>query len=190
MSKVAKRPMTAERFLRRGYTQGFEFVNGRMQEKTMGFKASWVQGNLVSRLNVWSEFGRLGFAVESEGMYQCFAHAPEQVRKPDVSFVRRGRLPGDVLPETACPIPPDLMAEVVSPNEKVYELNGKVSDFRRAGVPLIWVINPDLRTVTVYRDGKVTDELTAADELTGDPVLPGFRVKVADLFLPAPPAGS
>lgn len=188
MGKLAKRPMTAERFLRRGYTQGYEFVDGRMQEKTMGIEASWVQGNLVSRLNVWCDFGRLGFVTESEGSYQCFAHNPEQVRKPDVSFVRRGRWPGDVLPKTASTIPPDMMTEVVSPNEKVFELNGKLSDFRKAGVPLIWVVYTEQRTITVYRDAKLAGELTDADELTGDPVLPGFRVRVSDLFPPAPPA--
>ena len=186
-TKVAKRPMTAERFLRRGYTQGFEFVNGGMREKTMGFESSWIQARLQRRLGNHADAGGLGEVLESEAMYQCFPHKPEQVRKPDASFIRVGRLPGGIIPKTACPVAPDLVVEVVSPNEKVVELNGKVEDFIRAGVPLIWVVNPDSRTVTVHT-GRQSNTLTEADELTGDPVLPGFRVKVADLFPPAPPA--
>jgi Uma2 family endonuclease len=183
MGKLAKRPMTAERFLRRDMN-GREFVDGRVQEKAMGLEASWVQGNLQARLAVWSGFGRLGFVCDSEGLYHCFPHSPEQVRRPDVSFIRRGRLPGDILPKGACPIPPDFLAEVVSPNEKATDLLAKVRDFRRVGVPLIWVISPDHRTVTVYCDGREDGERTAADELVGDPVLPGFRLPVADLFPP------
>ena len=80
------------------------------------------------------------------------------------------------------------MAEVVAPGERVYYLNRKVCDFARAGVPLIWVVHPDIRVVDVYAAGRWAYRLTDTDTLTGDPVLPGFRVPVADLFPPASPA--
>ena len=79
------------------------------------------------------------------------------VRKPDASFVKTGRFPGDVLPKGWAKSPPDLVVEVVSPNDLVYKLEEKLNDYRKVGVPLIWVINPESRTVTVYRrDGSIS----------------------------------
>ena len=62
---------------------------------------------------------------------------PGLVRRPDVSFVKKGRLPGDVAPKGWVKIPPDLAVEVVSPNDSVEELiEEKLADYRKAGVPL------------------------------------------------------
>ena len=81
----------------------------------------------------------------------CFPDAPAKVRKPDASFIRRGRLPGEALPDGFCPIPPDVAAEVVSPNDLAYEVDEKVGEWLRAGVRLVWVINPRARIVAVHR---------------------------------------
>ena len=188
-TKALRPPMTAAKFLNMSGTEGYELVDGRIKEKAMGYEASAIGNNLSARLTVWAEYGRLGTVAGSEAIFQCFPHKPDQVRKPDVSFIRRDRLPASPLPKGACLIPPDLAAEVMSPKERAYDLSAKVDDFIRAGVPLIWVVNPDARTVTVHT-GRQSITLTDADELTGDPVLPGFRVKVADLFPPAPPPAS
>jgi Uma2 family endonuclease len=61
-----------------------------------------------------------------------------------------------VLPNGWAKIPPDLVVEVVSPNDTAYELEDKLADYQKVGVPLIWVINPNSRTVRVHRsDGSV-----------------------------------
>ena len=57
-------------------------------------------------------------------------------------------------------IPPDLAVEVASPNDTVYELDDKLEDYQKAGVPLIWVINPNSRTATVYRKRRHGELLT------------------------------
>ena len=188
MTTKAPRPLiTAARFLSMSGTEGYELVDGRLKEKAMGMEATWVQTRLARLVGNVVEPAGLGYVVGADCMYQCFPHKPDQVRKPDMSFVRTGRFPGEVLPTGPCPLPPDLLAEVVSPKERSDDLEDKLDDFRQAGVPLMWVIHPRKRSVKVYRDGKLATELTADDELTGDPVLPGFRVKVSDLF-PPPPA--
>ena len=73
----------------------------------------------------------MGFAADNG--YQCFPHAPGLVRRPDVSFVRYGRLPGGVLPKGWIKIRPDLAVEVVSPNDTVEKLNEKLEDYREGG---------------------------------------------------------
>ena len=126
----------------------------------------------------------LGWAFPADCGYQCFPDAPDKVRKPDASFIQRGRLPGEQLHEGHVRIAPDLAVEVVSANDLFDEVEIKVGEYLGAGVRLVWVVNPRTRTGQVYRaDGSVT-RLREGDELSGEDVLPGFRCRVHDLFPP------
>ena len=79
-------------------------------------------------------------------------------------------------------VAPDLVVEVISPNDLAADLAAKIRDFLNAGVPLIWVVNPesqDVARLSIRQDG---DALQGGDILDGGDVLPGFRCPVADLF--------
>jgi Uma2 family endonuclease len=98
-------------------------------------------------------------------------------------------LPRGELPEGWAKIRPDLAVEVVSPNDLVEELDDKLADYEKAGIPLIWVVYLVSRTVMVYRaDGSVT-RLHEDDELSGEDVIPGFRCRLRDI-LPTREPGS
>ena len=117
-----------------------------------GSRIEWSRNETsVSRLDRFCEEHGLGIVWPADNGYQCFPHAPGLVRRPDVSFIRRGRLPGDVSPEGWVRIPPDLAVEVVSPNDSAEELEEKLDDYRKAGVPLVWVIYPKARKARVFR---------------------------------------
>jgi Uma2 family endonuclease len=108
------------------------------------------------------------------------------VRKPDVSFIRRGRLPDERLPKGHVTIPPDLAVEVLSPNDLADEVDEKVKEYLEAGVLVVWVVFPKTRTVQIHRaDGPIV-KLTETDELSGEEVLPGFRCRVGEIFPPQP----
>src|SRR5262245_59881186 len=92
----------------------FELVNGPLLEKDVGAKASWIAGELHARLRNFNAEHRLGWALPSDTGYQCFSEEANRVRKPDVSFIRAGRLPNDELPDGHILIPPDLAVEVIS----------------------------------------------------------------------------
>jgi Uma2 family endonuclease len=77
---------------------------------------------------------------------------------------------------------PVVVVEILSPNDTVEEINEKIDDYRSAGAPLVWVIDPHDRTVTVYRQGAEPELVNARQELTAEPHLPGFRVPAARLF--------
>jgi Uma2 family endonuclease len=146
--------------------------------------SSWVGGKLHRLLGDFCDVYRLGWVFPADIAYQCFQGSDGIVRRPDVSFIRLGRLPNENLPDGYIVIPPDLAAEVVSMNDLAYELDRKVSRYLKAGVHLVWVINPDLRIMRVHRaDGSVT-ALYEPDVLTGEEVVPGFRCSVRDLFPP------
>jgi Uma2 family endonuclease len=168
--------------------KSYELVDGRLVERNMGFESSWVGGRLLIRLGSYCEERGLGWALPADAGYQCFPHDPDLVRKPDVSFVRYGRLPGGVAPKGWAKIPPDLAVEVVSPNDQTYALEEKLEDYEKVGVSLIWVINPQSRKVMVHRiDGSVA-RLRESDELSGEDVIPGFRCPVRELFPPREPS--
>ena len=106
------------------------------------------------------------------------------MRKPDVSFIRLGRLPGEEIPEGWISIAPDLAVEVISPNEFYYEVDQKLLEYLAAGVREVWIVNPQARTVRVRRADGTGCELNENQELTSE-LLPGFRCRVGDFFPPA-----
>lgn len=77
---------------------------------------------------------------------------------------------------------PVLIVEVLSPSTRADDLDEKIDTYLDSGVPLVWVIDPHDRTVTIYRPGEEPTFANARQELTGGDVLPGFAVPVSRLF--------
>lgn len=83
------------------------------------------------------------------------------------------------------PIPfvPDLVVEVVSPNDKIVELDTKIEAYLADGVRLIWVIYPHSRKAIIYApDAEQPRHLNIKGILDGEDVLPGFQLPVAKIF--------
>ncbi len=161
----------------------YELVNGELVERNMGAESTWIAGNLFGLIFLWYHGRVPGHLFTTDCGYQCYADDPGKVRKPDVSFVRRGRFPKERIPKGYIRIPPDLAVEVLSPNDLADEAEVKVEEYLDAGVRLVWVISPKAETVTVYRADRSAVKLHDADELSGEDVLPEFRCKVSELFV-------
>ena len=168
--------------------KSYELVGGHLVERNMGAESSWVGGRLLSRLNRFCEDPGVGWAFPADNGYQCFPHEPDLVRKPDVSLIRFGRLAGERIPKGWIKIAPDLAVEVVSPNENAEKLEEKLEDYRKVGVPLIWVIYPNSRRVRVYRSNGLTSLLNEDDDLSGEDIIPGFRCPLHAIFVPREPS--
>lgn len=166
-------------------SQRFELVDGELVERTMGWQSSWIGGKLLRRLGDFAEERGLGWVAPADASYQCFPDAPDKVRLPDVSFIGRGRLPGEVFPQGHCRLAPDLVALVVSPNDLAYDVDERVREYRGAGVRLIWVIYPETRAIMVHRPDRTAARLEEGDELSGEGVVPGFRIPAGDIFPPS-----
>ena len=163
----------------------YELVDGRLVERGMGTVSSWIGGELYGRVRDFCKQHRLGWAFPADASYQCFPDEPERVRKPDVSFIRFGRLPGEKLPEGHTRIAPDFAVEVVSPNDLASELDRKVKEYLGAGVRLVWVIYPETRSARIHRANGSVAEARESDELSGEDVVPGFRCTIRELLPPA-----
>jgi Uma2 family endonuclease len=124
---------------------------------------------------------RLGL-VFCDGAAFVLRRNPDTVRIPDVSVVRRERVPAAGIPEGFWPGAPDLAVEIVSPHDRAEEVHERVRDYLGAGVRLVWVLWPKSRTVTVYWPDGTARELGPDEQLTGGDVLPGFTARVQDLF--------
>ena len=129
----------------------YELVDGRLVEKSMSSLANKSAGLIIYRLAAWCEAA--GGDVLPEQSIQCFPADPDLVRRPDVAYYgadKSARLEevGNVT------IPPDLAIEVVSPNDKVDELEEKIAEYLAAGVKAVWAVNPKFRWVRVHRLGR------------------------------------
>jgi Uma2 family endonuclease len=160
----------------------FELVDGRAVEKPMGAESDRIALRLGGRMDSHCERTVSGYIFGSATGYRCYPDRPRLVRKPDASFVAKGRFPNEVVPKGDISIAPDLVVEVVSPNDLYEEIEPKVIEYIRAGIRMVWVISPTAKTVLVRRPNKTCTALDVNDTLSGEDVLPGFACSVAELF--------
>lgn len=187
MSIAPPKPLTAADLLELPDGDQFELVDGQLVETSMSLESNWIATRIAQLIGNHLDQTSLGMVFGDGATYQCFLDDPEMVRKPDVSFIRAGRLPPGQFEHGHCRIVPDLAVEVVSPSDLHADLVRKLEDYFSAGIPLIWVVEPELRMITIYeRGGKSIRQVRAGEELTAGEVLSGFRVTVADLFPKAP----
>jgi Uma2 family endonuclease len=181
--------LTADDLLRLPNGDAYELVDGRLVEKQMGAESSYLGGRLARLLAAFSEKPFLGWIFPADASYQMLPQRPNLVRKPDVSFVCAGRFPEETLPQGHIRLVPDLVVEVVSPNDTFYEVAEKLAEYRLAGVRLVWLVVPLTRTVQIRRlDGSLA-EVGEEGELVGEDVIPGFRCSVRELFQSPAAAG-
>ena len=137
-----------------------------------------VQGQVTFLLKLWTRDHRTGVVVTETG--HVVERGPDTVRGPDVAFVRNGRL--DLRKTSWVEGGPDLAVEIRSPGDRKGEIDERVADYLRAGTPLVWIVDPAKRTVTVRRPGARDEVLRGNDEVSGGDVLPGFTVTVREVF--------
>jgi Uma2 family endonuclease len=182
MATVTKTQYTPEDLLSIDDRPMPELVDGELLEREMGQKADAIAATILRLVGNYVAEHKSGLCNGAQGSYQIFPDSPNKVRIPDVSFTRRERLPKDGPAEGHARIAPDFVVEVVSPNDNAEELHQKINDFLKVGVPLIWVVYPDSRTVMVFRPDGSAQNFKVGEVLEGEDVLPGFRLEVAALF--------
>ena len=131
---------------------------------------TYVRSNNLGRVYV----GDGGFVLERTRVGR------DTLRGIDIAFMRADNAPDPSVPRVINDAP-DLAIEIVSPGNEPDDIDLKIMQLQRAGTPLIWVFYPATRRVYVYEVDGVSI-LSESDTLTGGDVLPGFEVKVADLF--------
>jgi Uma2 family endonuclease len=107
---------------------------------------------------------------------------PATVRIADLSFVRAERVPPGGYSRSIWRLAPDLAIEVLSPSNRASDVQETIVDYLEAGVPLIWIVDPERRTVTVHRSRTDPRSLREFDRLNGGNVLPGLSIPLDTIF--------
>jgi Uma2 family endonuclease len=163
-----------------------------------GYRYELIEGGLRRRSPAGDEHGRVGMElaiplgshVKQNNLGRLYLAEtgflikvnPDTVRAPDIAFVRIERIAHEPGVKGYRVGAPDLAVEVVSPGDTVSEVEGKVAEWLAGGARMVWVVSPKLHTVTVYRSLTNIVTLTENDKLDGADVLPGFQLKVAEIF--------
>lgn len=180
-AQALSRLLTAEEFLHMPENRGAELVDGTIVEKQMANESSWLGGEILILIGLYIRDRKLGRVFGPENGLKIWAAHPDRVRKPDVTFIRSGKLPGNRPVRGWQTTVPDLVVEVVSPSDEAEDLERKLSEYREAGVPLIWVVYPGTRSAQVLTQKSRLD-VGANGDLDGGNVLPGFSLSLEELF--------
>lgn len=175
--------MTAEQLMRlpsRG--KRYELKRGELLMMT---PAGALHGRVVMALgvllHVYASQHKLGQVFAAETGFKIHVD-PDTVRAPDIAFVAQERIPPTGVPSGYWELAPDLVVEVVSPNDSAADVQDKIEEWLNAGVRRVWVVYPDTQTIHVYRSLKEVNVLKSGDRLDGEDLLPGFSCAVEEIF--------
>ena len=170
--------------LLRLYSEGVrsELIRGVLhQTVATGIEHGEIAVNFAILMGTFVKAGRLGRVVGTDaGIW--LERNPDTVREPDIAFISAEKIPLDTRVRGYAEVVPDLVVEIISPNDRPVAVYDKAQMWLRFGVRLVLLIDPDVRTVTVMPQDGPSQTLTDADTLDGGDVLPGFSCAVSDIF--------
>jgi Uma2 family endonuclease len=159
-----------------------ELIDGVLVRKPMGFEESVLALFIAHQILSYLEKHDLGIVSGEAGFLEL---EPKQIRAPDVAFFSWQRLPNGRVPKKRIPsLIPDLAVEVLSDSNTPQEMDRKRRELFAKGTRLVWVVDPQQKTVEVFTSPEDPIVLKAGDMLDGGEVLPGFKLKLNKLFAP------
>ena len=158
-----------------------ELVDGEViQMSPPGFDRGDVCASLIREMGQFVKARKLGRVLSEVGF--VLRRNPDLVRAPDVAFISQEKLQAHGRTRKFWDGPPDLAVEVLSPEDRISEVLRKVGEYLEAGARMVGVVDPEKRTVSAYRSLHQVRIYSHEEELSGEDVLPGFLLKVAEIF--------
>lgn len=175
--------ITGEALFELGDIGSCELIDGEIVAMTPpGGEHGQVMFDLGSEIRAFVRQHKLGRIVGGEtGIYT--RRNPDKVRGMDIAFISYQRLPGP-LPKQYLEVAPELIVEIISPNDSWSQVRKKIEEYFAIGVEQVWVVDPEDQTVLVYRSATSHQRLEAQDTLRGEGALEGFSLSVAAIFNP------
>ncbi|NWF60962.1 MAG: Uma2 family endonuclease [Fischerella sp.] len=157
----------------------YEFIDGYAVPKVSPkYFHSTLQTALLILIRAWCKGkGRVG----SEWAIILKRKGQDWAPVPDLTYISYERLPKSWRRNEACPVPPELVIEIISPDQTFKEFEDKAKDYFAAGVSRVWVVDPEAMSIKVFfsvESSQVyTDNMLIVDEL-----LPGLELTVRQVF--------
>ncbi len=190
MSIATTTPVTLEEFLKLEAEApegvSLELIDGEIVERPMSTRSPKHSGTLAlvsTRLLNWLESQPDIAGTVATGNVRCrIQHDPDRIVGIDVGVWLGEEF---VEPPTNPPLydaPPSVAIEVLSQSDTYEDVSDKLWLYLSAGVPQVWIVDPNFETVTIHRPDTDPQFFSARQTLTAEPELPGFSVPVAQLF--------
>jgi Uma2 family endonuclease len=181
-SRVPHRLVTGDELALLSRKEPCELVRGRVVcASPTSPEHGGTEGNFYFELRSFVLERKLGKVLVGEvGIYT--GRDPDTVRAADVLYISSERLARRAKKGGFLDVAPDLVVEVLSPDDSDAEIEEKVAEYLACGVRLVWVADPATRSVRSYRSGRSVQVFGETDLLSGEDVLEGFDVEVARLF--------
>jgi Uma2 family endonuclease len=181
MSATARAAVTPDDLLRMPDGERFELVRGELRPMNpTNFEHFRITDNVTFPISRFVRERKLGI-VGGEGGFEL--EIGRTVLAPDVAFVAAERVPDRARQRQGwTPLAPDFVAEILSPSNTAEEVAEKVLIHLRAGVRLLWIVDPKHETVTVHWPDRTARIFVVGETLDGGDVLPGFSLPVAEVF--------
>lgn len=156
----------------------YEVVNCIPEAKSLG---GALHGSVAARLAA-----RIGRFVEAQDLGDVYLSTTFQIghnqRLPDIGFVAADRIPEEGQPQGIWEIAPDLAIEVISPNDVYEKVVQKVDEYLDAGVKQVWLVSPELKSITIYRSAFDVTVFQDDMELVSEDLFPEFRCPLREIF--------
>ena len=174
--------VTGDELLAMGDIGPCELIEGRIVLMSpTGFAHGNYELNFGEHLKRFVKQKNLGRVVVGEvGIYT--RRNPDTARAADVAFISNERLAQQTKRSGYLDVAPELVVEILSPDDRWQEVTQKLREYFAAGVRLVWIADPDTKTVYAYRSLTDIQEFAETDTLTCEDILPGFNAPVANLF--------
>ena len=146
-----------------------------------GSESGRQNGDLFGQIWYWNRQTKLGIVFDSSTV---FTLPNDAKRSPDVSWIKKSRWDELTTKQKRkfAPLAPDFVIELLSPNDRLSDVQSKMTEYQACGVKLGWLIYPDEKRVEIYRVGKETEVLLEPKNLSGEDLMPKLTVDLQEIF--------
>lgn len=181
MSALApNRLLTGQELFELGEIGPCELIDGRIVGVSpTGAEHSNIEGILVRIIGNFVDEHDLGWVLPGEvGIYT--RHNPDRVRGADIAFLPRAQ--NETVPEGFLRTAPDMVAEVVSPNDRWREIQEKIDEYFAIGVAQVWIVEPKMQQILVYHSPTRATRYRRGETLEAPGRLEGLEIPIDRVF--------
>lgn len=181
LDQPSGKPITADELYRMGDIGPAELINGEIvKQMPTGHPHGFIENMIAFFLTLFVREHKSGRVITGE-VGIITRRDPYSVRAADVAYISKERL-AQAQEEGFLDVAPELVVEIMSPGNSWSEAQEKLAEYFASGVQMVWIVDPQLAQIHVYRDLERVRLLRGADVLTGEEILPGFQVALSEIF--------